>query len=68
MQLDTNVYIMYTQDMKKAKETKTDLMHIRIEPSLKADLEKAARLDGRTMAGAVLHLIKGYVSEILKKK
>lgn len=51
----------------KPKETKSELLHIRVEPSIKKDFEKAAKADGRTMAGAILHLMKQYVERILKR-
>lgn len=57
---------MYTYTM-KPKETKSELLHIRVEPSVKKDFEKAAKADGRTMAGAILHLMKQYVERILKR-
>ena len=50
------------------KETKKDQMHIRIEPTLKRDFERAAKEDGRTMAGAIQYLMQQYVKEKLKGK
>lgn len=42
---------------------KVEYLHVRIEPELKKQFEKAAEKEGRTMSNYVIHLIKKALEE-----
>lgn len=50
------------------KEQKTEHINIRIEPSIKNHLVKAAKISGRSITSAMLAAIKLYVEKITGKK
>lgn len=49
--------------MSETKERKEARLNIRIEPSLKADLEKAAKLQNRTLANYVINVLQQSLAE-----
>lgn len=51
----------------KKNTLKTEYIHQRIDPALKNDFQKAATKDSRTMAGALVVAIKGYIEKMKGK-
>lgn len=49
------------------KETKTERIHIKIEPSIKAKAQEIAEAEGRTLSNYIVQLLKAEIERHSKK-